>query len=224
MKKIIPKLLLAFLFLTIISTVFGAGKCAEHEEGTHDWVPTNWSEPLSIDYYEDYVITYQTFSWNETNLDNFLDRFAHYQYEIRRQGDANRHGETKEAWDYWKLTEPFFCEGVYFTNLPNPIEDVWSEEADLWFLGCLNLLRHIPPAVPIPDDEEFQLKSLAREEIVPSKEYYVTGKLWRDFEDIGKDMNIWSESEYCNVAPYCAGNLRKDDFHWCEMTSERIRA
>ncbi|MDO8633966.1 MAG: hypothetical protein Q7K34_01605 [archaeon] len=222
MKKIIPKLLLAFLFLAVTPTVFGASDCNQHEEGTHNWVPY-WGGLQFLERYDDYIITYQNFAWNQRNFNNMKNRYidgnVDYMYEIRRPGDANN-SPQKDYWDYWKRTRPDYCEGVYFTNLPNPIEDNWSEEADWWMTECDNLF----PFTHDPDDEEFEIKSLdEHNELEPYKEYYVTTKFWRDPEDRGKRMEIRSESEYCGIFsfPFCTDTI---GFHWCTMTIDQIRA
>ncbi|MDO8633993.1 MAG: hypothetical protein Q7K34_01740 [archaeon] len=205
MKKLLAKVALVLGVLFISGTAFGAKACTEHEEGTHDWVP-DWDGNVSFIYREDSTITHQTFSWVQNNLDNFMSKNAYYQYELKRP-------DKEEYWDYWKLIIPFVCiRKGYFTNLPNPIEDQWSEETDLWFiLGCGR------PSWGF--DEEFEIKSLDPNALTADVTYFVDANFWRDTEDRGKPMTLQSESEFCGINYFCN---RGQVFHWCEMTEQRI--
>lgn len=173
------------------------------------WAPTSTSPPLILRSMDDFGIQ-QLFSWDDTNMANFLDLDAAYQWEFNRKG--------KEYLDYWSSDPPECRVGFYWTDLPDAT-DVFTEESEDLGFRC-NLKRRwsrITSVVGGGDwNEEFEIKSESPEDLVAGRVYTVRAFLRRDVEDREKDFFEYStESEYCGIGlPPCDYSIVDDTFRF----------
>jgi len=155
-----------------------------------DWGPTWWSGLMRLYETPETVEYGQYFSWDEANLRTLKEMNVHYQWELRRYN-------SQDYWDYagFGLDPESNFGKYYYTNLPRPRTDEFTEEVGQgWDCPFKELIGQ-------SCDEEFELKTGDVDSIKPDYTYIAKAVFTR--KRPGLSMHVQSESEYCGKLLWC---------------------